>query len=213
MDDFTKNLLIDFISSVQELSTYEEKNVLAFVELVQSKLEEENRYNTIWDEMSMSLIVSNYESESTIYCRVAFEEPENKGVRFHLEPVEHFMQDEDTMKAIGTIALFLLAAHTEWETEILPTYVESLEQIQVEIALSLTEVNLTEKERNMILNILERMAKDSGLNYEHILDKSFELELRGFYSKDSPLSSEEDLEKDSEEISEESEEESSSEWI
>lgn len=211
MDDFTKNLLIEFISSIQELSTYEEKNIEAFIELVQSKLEEENKYNTIWDKSSVSLIISNYENESTIYCRIVFEEPEGKGVRFHLEPVEHFMQDETTMKAIGTVALFLLAAHTEWETEILPMYVESLEQVRVEIALSLTEVELTEEERDMFSSILQRMAKDSGLSYEHILDKSFELELRGFYSKDSPLNLAELENEDS--LEEESEEESSSEWI
>lgn len=224
MEHITKMIFIDFLTQPQYVNIRGEKTIQDYINHMINFLEQTEMYSAFFDDKIVYITEKN--EYSNIILRVIID---MEDLTFHIETGSEEgidVKDDDMLKEVGACALFLLNAHTEWETNIGLVPYDKDKYKEISLAISNTTLILNPKEQAVIYSLLLKIAKAHGFNYDMIENKNFEIELRGLYPLDGPIqlqgsSMENILESaiqfidESEEFNEDSSEESSSidEWI
>jgi len=100
---------------------------------------------------------------------------------------------------MGLGAMTIMNAFTAWETEELPKYQKAeVGSKKIHLFLSTTNVTLSDKEREVIKNLLTRMAESDSYYYSYCKNVAFELEFRATYPEDAPRIPETNSDEDTE---------------
>jgi hypothetical protein len=133
--------------------------------------------------------IATYHSQENSIC-ISHEENDEIEISLHFVENSKFEIrrteidiDDEIAKLTGTLIINTLNAYISWETEKLPL---GIDYDLLEIDLSLTDVEITDEEKETIEGILQRIALKRNLYYNHIKEVSFELQLRGKYPHKAP---------------------------
>ena len=83
--------------------------------------------------------------------------------------------------------MFLINAHTEWETNIGLVEPDETKYKEISLAISETYIMLQPHQQAVVYSILEKISNHYGFQYDLIENKNFEIELRGLYPLDAPI--------------------------
>lgn len=218
MENITKMIFIDFLTQPQYVNIRGENTIQDYINHMISFLEQTEMYSAFFDEGVLWITEKN--TYSNIILRVIIDSEDNT---FHIETGSDEgidVTNDETLKEVGACALYLLNAHTEWETDVGLIPYDTDKYKEISLAISNTTIMLNPEEQSVIYDLLHKIAVAHGFDYDLIENKNFEIEIRGLYPLDGPIQMEtiQDVMQsivEYEEDSQESEEDSSSidEWI
>jgi len=184
MNSFTRAVFLDFLTNPQHYKLRGNKTKKDFIDHLCDHIESSEEYSVFYDETTESIFITQFEDYTKPILKISFQEE----FSFHIETTGEVIDfdDKDELKSIGMAAMYLMNAHTEWETNA-GLMGDDVQFVKLQLALSESKVKLTEEEKEVIFGILKRISKDFGYIYDKIENKSFEIELRGIYYDGTPM--------------------------
>lgn len=185
MEHITKMIFIDFLTQPQYVNIRGENTMKDYTDHMIKFLEETEMYSAFLDDNILYITEKN--EYSNIILRVILD---SEDLTFHIETGSEEgidVTDDDMLKEVGACALFLLNAHTEWETNVGLIPYDKDKYKEISLPISNTTLILNPKEQTVIYSLLHKIAKAHGFNYDMIENKNFEIEIRGLYPLDGPI--------------------------
>jgi hypothetical protein len=185
MEHLTKLIFMDFLTQKQFINIRGTNTIESYIEHVIDFLKQTDIYDAFYEDSI--LYVTEKNTYTSVILRVNIDENEKS---FQVETGNDSgidIENADELKVVGRCAMFLINAHTEWETNVGLVKPDKEKYKEISLPISETYIMLQPHEQAVVYNLLEQIAKHYGFQYDLIENKNFELELRGLYPLDAPL--------------------------
>lgn len=219
MENLTKMIFIDFLTQKQYINIRGENTIQNYIDHIISFLKETEDYDSFFEEGTIYITEKN--SYTSIILRMKIDSEEYSFVIETGNDAGLDLDNPEELKTVGSCAMFLINAHTEWETNVGLIKPDKTKYKEIALPLSETYLMLQPHQQAVVYQVLKDICNQFGFEYNLIENKNFEIELRGLYPLDAPIKVKPQSDFatieffNNEEYSEDSEEESSSidDWI
>ena len=185
MEHLTKLIFMDFLTQKQFINIRGTNTIQSYIDHVISFLKDTDVYDAFYEDTI--LYVTEKDTYTSVILRVNINETEKS---FQVETGNDSgidIQNPEELKVVGRCAMFLINAHTEWETNVGLVKPDKSKYKEITLPISETYIMLQPHQQAVIYSILETIAKHYGFEYDLIENKNFDLELRGLYPLDAPI--------------------------
>ena len=185
MEHLTRLIFMDFLTQVQYINIRGEHTIQNYIDHIISYLKDTEKYDGFYEDSTLYITEKN--TYTSVILRMNVNEDEKS---FNVETGNDSgidIENPEELKIVGTCAMYLINAHTEWETNVGLVEPDETKYKQISLPISETYIMLQPHQQAVVYDLLEKIAKHYGFDYEQIENKNFELELRGLYPLDAPI--------------------------
>jgi hypothetical protein len=185
MEHLTKMIFMDFLTQKQYINIRGNHTIQTYTDHMISFLKDTESYDAFYEDSVLYITEKN--TYTSVILRMNIDEIEKT---FNIETGNDAgldMENQEELKIVGNCAMFLINAHTEWETNVGLIEPDKTKYKEISLSISETYIMLQPHQQAVIYDLLEKIAKHYGFDYDQIENKNFELELRGLYPLDAPI--------------------------
>lgn len=185
MEHLTKIIFMDFLTQKQYINIRGDHTLETYIEHIIDFLKDTDIYDGFYEDST--LYITEKDTYTSVILRVKVNEQEKS---FNVETGNDSgidMENLDELKVVGRCAMYLINAHTEWETNVGLVKPDKTKYKEISLPISETYIMLQPHQQAVVYDLLEKIAYHYGFDYKAIENKNFELELRGLYPLDAPI--------------------------
>ena len=185
MEHLTKMIFMDFLTQKQYVNIRGEHTIQNYVDHIISFLKDTESYDGFYEDGI--LYITEKDTYTSVILRMNINESDKT---FNIETGNDAgldIENPEELKVVGRCAMFLINAHTEWETNVGLIKPDKTKYKEISLPISETYIMLQPHQQAIIYDLLETISQHYGFDYDQIENKNFELELRGLYPLDAPI--------------------------
>ena len=185
MENLTRLIFMDFLTQKQYINIRGNHTIKTYTDHVIDYLKKTNVYNAFYEDSI--LYITEKDTYTSVILRVNIHEEEKS---FSVETGNDAgidVENSEELTLVGRCAMYLINAHTEWETNVGLIEPDETKYKEISLAISETYIMLKPHQQDVIYDLLQEISKHYGFEYNLIENKNFELELRGLYPLDAPI--------------------------